>query len=358
MQAIGFFAAFICRSIWYIDLEVVICHLPMKEEHFVRAASVDTRISNLPPKRTQPGAAQKMILNSIIRDKHLYLMLVPFILYYIIFYYFPFRGLEIAFLNYKPLLGYSGSKWVGFANFTSYFTSPYFIRTLTNTVLINVYSLIFGFPVPIILALLFNEIRNKRFRTISQTISYIPNFISSVVIAGLVVNFLSPSNGIVNIFLGKLGIEPIYFMIKPLYFRTIFVAQGIWAGAGFGSIIYYSSLCSIDSELYEAAAIDGLGRLGQVLHISLPGISSTIAIMLIMNIGYLLSSSTEMIILLYQPSTYETADVIGSYLYRVGIKNANYSLSTAVGLFNGIVSLLLVLASNAISKKVSNVGIF
>lgn len=324
----------------------------------MKAAAADTRFANLPSRRVQAGLARKRILNSIIRDKHLYLMLAPFILYYIIFYYLPFRGLEIAFLNFKPLLGYSGSKWVGLDNFINFFQSPYFFRTLRNTVLINVYGLIFGFPVPIILALLFNEVRNKRFRTISQTISYIPNFISSVVIAGLVVNFLSPSNGIVNILLGKLGVQPIYFMIKPQFFRTIFVAQGIWAGAGFGSIIYYSSLCSIDAELYEAAAIDGVGRLGQVLYISLPGIASTIAIMLIMNMGYLLSSATDMIILLYQPSTYETGDVIGSYLYRVGMINANYSLSTAVGLFNGVVSLLLVLASNTISKRVSNVGIF
>jgi putative aldouronate transport system permease protein len=322
------------------------------------AVTTDSRTGGLPARRAAGGRTRKEMLASIARDKHLYLMLAPFILYYIVFYYFPFRGLEIAFLNYKPLLGYSGSKWVGFANFVNYFTSPYFFRTLRNTVLINVYGLIYGFPVPIILALLFNEVRNKRFRTVSQTISYIPNFISSVVIAGLVVNFLSPSNGLVNILLGKLGIQPIYFMIKPQYFRTIFVAQGIWAGAGFGSIIYYSSLCSIDADLYEAAAIDGVGRFGQVIHISLPGISSTIAIMLIMNMGYLLSSSTEMIILLYQPSTYETGDVIGSYLYRVGMINANYSLSTAVGLFNGIISLLLVLASNTISKKVSNVGIF
>lgn len=324
----------------------------------MRAATADTRISNLSVKRMQPGAARKMILNSILRDKHLYLMLAPFILYYIVFYYFPFRGLEIAFLNYKPLLGYSGSKWVGFTNFIGFFTGPFFFRTLRNTILLNVYGLVFGFPVPIILALLFNEVRNKKFRTISQTISYIPNFISSVVIAGLVVNFLSPSNGIVNIFLGKLGIDPIYFMIKPQYFRTIFVAQGIWAGAGFGSIIYYSSLCSIDAELYEAASIDGMGRFGQIIHISLPGIASTIAIMLIMSMGSLLSSSTDMIILLYQPTTYETGDVIGSYVYRLGMFNGNYSLSTTVNLFNGVVSLLLVVASNMISKKVSDVSIF
>lgn len=324
----------------------------------MKAATASSRSSALPARQAPARFALKENLSKIARDKHLYLMLAPFILYYIVFYYFPFRGLEIAFLNYKPLLGYTGSKWVGFANFVNFFSSPFFFRTLRNTILINVYGLIFGFPVPIILALLFNEVRNGRFRTISQTISYIPNFVSSVVIAGLVVNFLSPSNGIVNILLEKLGADPIYFLIKPQYFRTIFVAQGIWAGAGFGSIIYYSSLCSIDADLYEAAAIDGVGRFGQVFHISLPGLSSTIAIMLIMNMGYLLSSATDMIILLYQPSTYETGDVIGSYVYRLGMLNGNYSLSTTVSLFNGVVSLLLVMGSNVVSKRVSDVSIF
>lgn len=303
-------------------------------------------------------------LKRMLADRHLYLMLLPFLAYYVIFYFLPYKGLQMAFMNYKPLLGYEGSKWVGWDNFARFFQGINFTRVMRNTVLLNVYGLVWAFPVPIILAILFNEIRGKFFRTMSQTISYIPNFISSVVIAGIVVNFLSPSSGIVNLLMGKFGLEPIYFMTRPEYFRTIFIAQGIWAGAGFGSIIYYSSICSISGELYEAARMDGAGRLRQILSITLPGIARTIAIMLILAVGNLLVTNTDMIILLQQPVTYETSDVIGSYVYRVGTGykavggSPNYSMATAVGLFNGVVSLILVVSANMASKKIGDVGIF
>lgn len=285
-------------------------------------------------------------------------MLIPFFLYYALFYYRPFGGLVMAFQDYKPLLGIEGSKYVGFKNFENFFSGPYFARLLRNTVLISVYNILFAFPIPIILALLFHEIRNARLRTIVQTISYMPYFISTVVIAGLVVNFLSPSTGIVNIIIRRLGGESTYFLTKPEYFRAIYVLQGIWAGAGFGSVIYYSSLCSIDPELYEAVTIDGGGRWKQIRHIALPGLMPTIAIMLIMQIGNLLNVGYEMIILLYQPVTYETADVISSYVYRAGIETANYSMSTAIGLFNGVVSLILVVGANALSRRIGEVGVF
>lgn len=295
---------------------------------------------------------------SILRDKNLYIMLIPVLLYYIIFCYKPFGGLVIAFKDYKPLLGIEGSPWVGFENFETFFTGPFFWRTTRNTILINIYNLIFGFPIPIILALLFNEVSNSKFRTVVQTISYMPRFISTVVIAGLVVNFLSPSSGVINTFIRMFGGEPIYFLTKPEYFRAIYVLQGIWSGAGFGSIIYYSSLCSIDSQLYEAVTIDGGGRMRQIWSVALPGLLPTIAIMLIMQIGNLMNVGYELIILLYQPVTYETADVIGSYVYRLGMQQANYSLSTAVGLFNGIISLILVTSANFVSKKIGDVSIF
>ncbi|MDF2922437.1 MAG: sugar transporter permease [Paenibacillaceae bacterium] len=298
------------------------------------------------------------VLVSIMTDKYLYLMLAPFLVYYLIFYYKPFGGLAMAFQDYKPFLGISGSRWVGLDNFMTFFNGPYFVRVVRNTVLINLFNLIFAFPVPIILAVLFNEVRSKLFRTTVQTISYMPHFISTVVIAGLVVNFLSPSSGIVNIFLGMLGHDPVYFLTKPEYFRAIYVIQGIWAGAGFGSIIYYSALCSIDSELYEAATIDGAGRWKQTLHITLPGLLPTIGIMLILQIGNLMNLGYEMIILLYLPVTYETGDVISTFVYRAGIESANYSMSTAVGLFNGVISLVLVLTANQISKRISNINIF
>ncbi len=298
------------------------------------------------------------LLTCLVRDKWLYLMLVPFLLYYIVFCYKPYTGLIIAFQNYKPLRGIAGSTFVGFDNFITYFTGPYFSRTFFNTLWLGFLNIIFVFPCPIILALLFNEVTNKKLRSCIQTISYIPHFISTVVIAGLVVNFLSPSDGIVNIILMRFGFEPIYFMIIPEYFRTIFTATHVWTAAGFGSIIYYSSLCSIDSSLYEAVTIDGGGRWRQTWHISLPSLIPTIAIMLIMQVGRILNVSAEMIILLYSPATYSTADTISSYIYRIGIEEANYSLSTAVGLFNGLVSLVLVLGANFCSKKLSETSIF
>ena len=303
------------------------------------------------------GKKQSRIGSDILRDRHLYLMLLPFMAYYIIFYYRPFGGLVIAFQNFKPLLGIEGSAWVGFQNFLDFFNGPYFWRIVGNTLTISLLNLVFAFPVPIFLALLFNEIRNSKLRTLFQTISYMPYFVSTVVLAGLIVNFLSPSTGIVNLILKQLGSEPIYFLTRPEYFRTIYLIQGIWAGAGFGSVIYYSALCSIDMDLYQAVKIDGGGRLRQIWHIALPGIRPTIAVMLIMQIGNILNVGYEMIILLYQPATYQTADVISTYMYRVGIQNSNYSLSTAVGLLNGVVSLILVMAANAVSGKISETGV-
>lgn len=284
-------------------------------------------------------------------------MLIPFIIYYALFYYLPFGGLRMAFMDYKPFLGMSGSPWVGFEKFTEFFNGPYFWRIIRNTLTISGMNILFAFPVPIILAILFNEIRSKAFRTVVQTISYMPHFISTVVIAGLVINFLSPSTGIVNIVLQKLGFESVYFMTKPEYFRPIYVLQGIWANAGFASIIYFSSLLSIDTSLYEAATIDGANRWKQILHVTLPGLLPTIGIMLILQVGNIMQVGYEMIILLYQPITQETADVVGSFVYRVGIQNSDYSMSTAVGLFNGVISLILVLSANKLSKKISDVSI-
>lgn len=310
---------------------------------------------SLPQAGPQSRAAEWLVC--LHRDRLLYLMLAPFVIYYIIFYYLPFGGLRMAFMDYKPFLGYARSPWVGFEKFQEFFTGPYFWRIIRNTLTISLMNLAFGFPIPIVLAILFNEVRSKMFRTAVQTISYMPHFISTVVIAGLVVNFLSPSIGIVNILLQKLGFESAYFLTKPEFFKPIYVLQGIWANAGFASIIYFSSLMSIDSSLYEAATIDGAGRWKQIKHVTLPGLLPTIGIMLLLQIGHFMQIGYEMIILLYQPITYETADVIGTFVYRVGIQNSDYSMSTAVGLFNGFVSLVLVLSANRLSKKISDVSI-
>ncbi len=300
---------------------------------------------------------------AIWRDRHLYLMLIPFVAFFAIFMYMPMYGLLMAFKDYSPFKGVWGSPWApmnGFYHFYSFFTGPYFTRVLGNTLWMNILLIIFGFPAPIIFALMLNEVRNKLFKTTVQTISYLPHFVSTVVVAGLVVNFLSPSSGIINFaYKWITGADSgIYFMAKPEYFRTIYVIMDVWKGAGFGSIIYTSALAGIDMELYEAARIDGAGRWRQMMSITIPGIIPTIAIMLIMRLGNILNLGYEAIILLYQPVTYVTADIISTYVYRIGLVDGNYSLSTAVGLFNGVVALVMVYASNTISQKVGEVGLW
>lgn len=298
------------------------------------------------------------LIVDIFRDKYLYMMLLPVFVWYVMFLYKPMLGLQIAFRDYNPWLGISGSPWVGLANIKKFFEGVYFWRTLKNTLIINLYALIFGFPAPIILALLLNEVRRKKFKQIIQTVSYLPHFISIVVVAGMVISLLAPQTGLVNIIIKLFGGEPKYFIMQPECFRPIYTIMNIWKEVGFSTIIYMSALSSVDNDLYEACAIDGGGRLRQTIHITLPGITRTIVIMLIMKIGGLLSVGYESILLLYQPSTYETADVISTYVYRLGIEGDQQSLATAVGLFNSVVSFILIMAANYISKKASDVSLW
>lgn len=307
-------------------------------------------------KKLFPDAAE--FKKNIMRDKALYVMLVLPLVWFVIFHYIPMFGLQIAFKDYSLFKGMAASPWVGLKHFTDFLTGPYFWRTFRNTVLINIYSLIFSFPLPILLAILYNEMRSKKFVRISQTLVYMPHFISSVVVAGMVINFLSPSSGIVNKIIQHFGGEAVFFMAKPEYFRTIFISQGIWHSVGFSSIIYIAALSAVDVQLYEAAIIDGAGRFRQVWNVALPTILPTIMINLILRIGHLLSLGYETIILLYQPATYETADVISSYIYRTGLNDGNYSFATAIGLFNSIIALVLVAVTNYASKKAVDVGIW
>lgn len=294
----------------------------------------------------------------IMRDKLLYIMLIPFVAYFVIFVYKPMAGLQIAFKEYNVFKGISESPWVGLNNFVEFFSGPYFWRILRNTVVISLYDLAFCFPAPIILALLFNEVRQKTFKKFAQTATYIPYFISSVVIAGLVTSFLSPSTGIVNNIIALFGGERKYFLTQPEYFRGIFTIMNIWKTAGFNSIIYLSALTAIDEGLYEAAVIDGAGRWKQTTHITLPGIMPTMVMMFIMKIGNMLNVGYEQIILLYQPTTYETADVINTYVYRTGLIDADYSLAAAVGLFNGLVGMILVCTTNYLSKRITEYSLW
>ncbi|WP_028551591.1 ABC transporter permease [Paenibacillus sp. UNC451MF] len=306
--------------------------------------------------RVKPARSTQSLWVTIGRDlrrnKLLYLMVLPVIAYYVIFDYGPMYGLQIAFKDYSPGTGIWGSPWVGLDHFVQFFDSYYFWRIIRNTLLINVYELIFGFPAPIILALLLNELRRQAFKRIVQTITYLPHFISIVVVVGMLVDFLA-RDGVVNQLLLSLGINSKSYLSEPEWFRFIYVSSGIWQQVGWGSIIYLAALSGIDPTLYEAARVDGAGRWKQMLHITIPGIMPTVIILLILKMGSMMSVGSEKILLMYNPLTYDTADVISTFVYRKGILEASYSYTTAVGLFNAVIAFSLLIISNNISKRVS-----
>jgi putative aldouronate transport system permease protein len=311
-------------------------------------------------KLNRPAKKSKRAIRvqELVRNKWLYILFLPVLVWYILFAYWPMYGLVIAFQKYNVVKGISGSEWVGLKYFKQFFNDPYFPRLMRNTVLLNIYGLIFGFPAPILLALCFNEVRHMLFKKVTQTISYLPYFISAVVICGMVSTFLSPTNGIVNLILNKLGLSSIYFLQEPGYFRSIMVTLGIWQGAGFSAIIYIAALSGIPPELYEAAKIDGANRWKQLRYITLPSLVPTIIIMLILNLGSILNADFAKIILLYNPMIYETSDVLNTYVYRKGLLENNYSYATAVGLFQGVVGFVLVYAANLFSRKVSDTSLW
>jgi len=295
------------------------------------------------------------------RSKQLLIMFAPVLIYYIVFHYLPMIGVLIAFKDFKgftTLYDFFTKDWVGFKWFRDFFSSIYFTRLLRNTFLISLYSIIWGFPIPIIFALLLNEVKDGFFKRFVQTVSYLPYFISTVVIVGMLVNFLSPSGGIVNVLLEKIGIEPIHFMMRKEWFRTIYIASGIWQSYGFSAIIYIAALSDVDPNLYEAAEIDGAGRFRKAINISIPAILPTIIILLILSVGQIMNVGFEKIILMYNPSTYEVADVIQTYVYRAGIINAQFSFASAVGLFNSVINFIILITVNKISKRVSEVSLW
>lgn len=291
------------------------------------------------------------------RNRSLYVLVIPVILFYLLFHYKPMYGAIIAFQEYNPRLGIGGSEWVGFEHFIRFFHSPYFGRLVRNTLLISLYGIIFGFPAPIILALLLNETKAKRFRKSVQTITYLPHFISLVVVTGIIKDF-TQSTGLINDIIVWLGGSRTSLIQNPDLYRTIYIVSDIWQEIGWGSIIYLSALAGVDQQLYEAASIDGANRWKQLIHVTLPWIAPTIIIMLIMRMGHLLGAGYEKTILLYNEATYETADVIASYIYRVGILERNWSYSTAIGLFNSVINLTLLVITNKISKRVSETSLW
>lgn len=292
------------------------------------------------------------------REWQIYLMLLPVIIWFCIFLYKPMYGLQVAFKDYSIFRGVANSPWIGFEHFETLFFSDQFVRALRNTFMISMLSLCFGFPVPIILALMFNEITHQVFKRTAQTIVYLPHFISTVIIAGIVITAFSPSAGIVNQILGWFGIEPKYFLILSEWFRPIFIGSTIWQEAGFSSIVFLAAIAGVNPSLYESAVIDGASRWQMMWKITLPSILPTIIIMLIIRIGNLLEVGFELIILLYQPSTYETADVINTFIYRQGIQGAQYDVAAAAGLFNAVIAFVLVMTANTVSRRLTKTSLW
>ena len=291
------------------------------------------------------------------RNKELYIMILPVVIYFFVFMYIPMYGATIAFKQFSPAKGILGSDWVGFKHFIRFFDGIYFARVLKNTLVISLYSLIFGFPAPIILALLLNEVRVKWFKNLVQTITYLPHFISLVVIIGLLKEF-TISTGLVNDIFAFFWMPRFPLLQKPDAFRSLYIISEIWQTIGWNSIIYLAALSGVDEQLYEAARMDGANRWKQMLHITLPSIAGTIIILLILRMGSLFTVGFEKIILMYNPSTYEVSDVISSYVYRSGLLDMNYSYSTAVGLFNSVMNFVLLVLANKLSKRISTTSLW
>lgn len=304
------------------------------------------------PRANRPTKRANRFVRDFLTNKYLYLMMVPVIAYYVIFHYAPMYGTLIAFKNYSPMKGITGSDWVGLQHFHAFFDSYYFWRILKNTIMISLYSLLFEFPAPILLALLLNEVRNKAFKRTAQTITYMPYFISMIVICGIVTDFTN-ADGIINRVFTWFGYDGQAMLQKADLFRPIYILSEIWQRIGWESIIYLAALSAVDLEQYEAARIDGASRFKQMRYITIPGIMPTIAIMLILRMGNLLNVGFEKIILLYNPATYEKADVISSFVYRKGLLEFGWSYSAAVGLFNSVINLALLIMANAISRRLS-----
>lgn len=292
-------------------------------------------------------------------QKHwiLYLMMLPALIYFLVYCYFPMFGLSIAFQKYRIGDSFFGGEFVGFKHFVDFFESYYFVRLLRNTVVLSLGLLIFGFPIPLLFALLLNEVRSMKFKKIAQTITYLPHFISILVICGLILDF-TKVDGLINTIIQAFGGSPVAFMSKAEWFRPIYITSDIWATFGWNSIIYMAALLGIETEQYEAASLDGANRLQKILHVSLPGILPIIVTTLLMRLGHIMSLGFEKVFNLYNTSTYETADIISTFVYRQGILNANYSSATAVGLFNAVINLFMVVCANKLSRKLTETSLW
>ena len=313
---------------------------------------------NTPVKATAKKSGIKYTLSMYYKQRYLFIALLPAIIYYIIFHYGPMYGLTIAFKDFNFSKGIMGSEWVGFKNFALFLSTRDFRTVLSNTLIISLMQLIIGFPIPIIFALLLNEVRVKSYKRVIQTISYMPHFFSWVVLAGIFIEILSPSRGLVNVILSKFGVEPIHFMADKAWFRWVLVFSSVWKEMGWNSIIYLAALTAIDACLYEAASIDGASRMKQMYYVTIPSIMPIVSIMLIMSIGKLLNDNFDQIMNMYNSSVYSVADVISTYVYRMGLVDFKYSFATAVDVFKNIISFMLVIFANTVAKRVGDYGIW
>ena len=304
---------------------------------------------------------KKNLFYYLKRNRFIYLLMLPGLIWYIIFCYLPMFGIIIAFEDYKPFWGIEGiftAEWVGLEHFFKFFKSTYFVRLLKNTLLLSIYSLVWSFPLSIVLALFINELKAKRFKKTVQTISYLPHFLSAVIVCGMIRNLTSVDGGLVNAIVVALGGEAIPFLGQPEYFRTIYTLSEVWQSIGWESIVFIAAMTGIDKELYEAAMVDGAGVIRRMWNITLPGIMPVITIMLILRVGNILNLGYEKVLLLYSPQVYSTADIISTYVYREGVVNQNYSFAAAVNLFTSVISLILVFGTNKITKKLGQEGIW
>ncbi|MGG1517555.1 ABC transporter permease subunit [Paenibacillus oryzisoli] len=294
----------------------------------------------------------------ILKHRAFYLMLIPGLIYFLVFRYVPLAGSVIAFQDYNIFKGFTGSDWVGFQWFEQMFSYDKFARLLRNTLFISLYQIIFAFPLPIILACLLNEVRSMAFKRVTQTVLYLPHFLSWTIVFGLTYMMLSPAQGFVNHLIAMLGGEKISFLQKPEYFRTIIITSGIWKEMGWNAIIFIAALAGINPALYEAAKMDGANRWKQFLHISVPGLLPAIMILLMLKIGHIMDSGFEQIYQFLNPATYETGDVLDTYTYRAGILQGQYSITTAIGLFKSVIGFILLVIANRVSKLTTGEGLY
>lgn len=301
--------------------------------------------------------AWERFCKDVIRDKWLYLLLLPGIVFLIIFRYIPIFGNVIAFMDYNPYDA-AQTTWVGLKHFQDLLTRPQFLQVFGNTLYISILKMVCGFPVPIILALMMNEMKNLKFKKVAQTLLYLPNFISWVVLSGLIMNMLDPDTGLVTSIINSISGEQVQVLTDTRYFVPMLVITDIYKGAGWGTIIYFAALSGIDPQLYEAAEIDGARKWKQLLHITLPSITPTIVVMLILSCNNIVNAGFDQIFMLYSALVYSVADIIDTYVYRIGIKNADYSFSTAAGLFKSVIALVMILIVNTVAKKTGNEGIW